>query len=79
MQYRTATNAGASNGPETLGLVAPYWVRLSRLGSISPDGVTWTTLGSVSITTATSATEGLAVTAHDNTQLNTSTFDNVTP
>jgi regulation of enolase protein 1 (concanavalin A-like superfamily) len=84
MQYRTATNAGASNGPETLGLVAPYCVRLSRsgstfTGSISPDGVTWTTLGSVSITMATSASEGLAVTAHDNTQLNTSTFDNVTP
>ena len=84
MQYRTATNASATNGPETIGLVAPYWVRLVRSGStftgyISSDGVTWTTLGTATVSMATSATEGLAVCAHDNTQLNTSTFDDVTP
>ncbi|WP_174240681.1 chitobiase/beta-hexosaminidase C-terminal domain-containing protein, partial [Granulicella sp. S156] len=83
-QYRTATSASATNGPETTGLVAPYWVQLVRSGSIftaytSPDGSTWTELGSATITMATDATQGLAVCSHNNTQLSTATIDNVTP
>ena len=83
-QYRTATNASATNGPETTGPVAPYWVQLVRSGSIftaytSPDGSTWTELGSATITMATDATQGLAVCSHNNTVVSTATIDNVTP
>ena len=83
-QYRTATNASATNGPETTGPVAPYWVQLVRSGSTftaytSPDGSTWTELGSATITMATDATQGLAVCSHNNTVVSTATIDNVTP
>ncbi|HEU5342537.1 chitobiase/beta-hexosaminidase C-terminal domain-containing protein [Edaphobacter sp.] len=82
LQYRTTTGASATNGPETTGPVAPYWVRLARSGSTftastSPDGTTWTQLGTATVTMATNATAGLAVSSHNNTVLNTSTFDNV--
>ncbi len=82
MQYRSTTGASAINGPNTTGLVAPYWVRLVRsgstfTGSISPDGYTWTTMGTATVTLGSSPLQGLAVSSHDNTQLNTSTFDNV--
>ncbi|PYX93729.1 MAG: hypothetical protein DMG67_03485 [Acidobacteria bacterium] len=65
------------------GHVAPYWVRLVRSGTTftgfsSADGVTWTQVGAISVTMATNVLEGLAVCAHSNTVLNTSTFDNVT-
>ena len=84
LQYRSTTNASAINGPEVTGPVAPYWVRLTRSGSIftaytSTNGTTWTTVGSETVTMATDATTGLAVCSHDNTQLSTATFDNVTP
>jgi glucose/arabinose dehydrogenase/regulation of enolase protein 1 (concanavalin A-like superfamily) len=62
---------------------APYWVRLTRSGNTftgfqSSDGNTWTQVGSDNISMATNALVGLAVTAHNNTLFNTSTFDNVT-
>jgi regulation of enolase protein 1 (concanavalin A-like superfamily) len=83
MQYRPSTGASAVNLAQTAGPVAPYWVRLVRSGSTftgytSSDGVTWTQLGTTSsITMASGVQAGLAVTSHDDTQLNTSTFDNV--
>jgi hypothetical protein len=46
-------------------------------GSVSSDGASWTTVGSDTITLGTSAMVGLAVTAHDDTQLCTATFANV--
>ena len=84
LQYRATTNASAINGPEVTGPVAPYWVRLTRSGSTftaytSTNGTTWTSVGSETVTMATDATTGLAVCSHDNTQLSTATFDNVTP
>lgn len=82
LQYRATTNASAINGPEVTGPVAPYWVQLTRSGStftasISTDGKTWTQVGTETVTMATNATAGLAVCSHNNTVLNTSTFDNV--
>jgi hypothetical protein len=82
-QYRTNTagsswDAGGSAAP------APYWLQLSRTGNVfraysSPDGATWTQLGTnVVVTMASSVYAGLAVTAHNNSALNTSVFDNVT-
>ena len=81
-QYRATTNASATNGPETTGLTAPYWVRLVRNGSTftaytAPDGITWTELGSATVTMANYATMGLAVSSHNNSEDSTVTFANV--
>ncbi len=83
MQYRPSTGASAVNLAQAAGPQAPYWVRLTRSGNTftgfsSPDGANWTQVGTITVTMAANAPEGLAVTSHDNTQLNTSTFDNVT-
>jgi len=76
----TGTNATHASGPF---VAAPYWVKLTRAGNVltsavSPDGNTWTTIGSNTVPMAATVYVGLAVTAHDNTQLNASTLDNVT-
>jgi hypothetical protein len=72
----TSTNTGG--GAAT----APRWVRLVRSGSTftaysSTNGTSWTTVGSDTISMSNSVIVGLAVTAHNNAALNTSTFDNV--
>src|SRR5438105_12999443 len=83
-QDRPTAGAAAVQQSSTSGLAAPYWVRLVRQGSTftayrSSNGTTWTQQGSpITITMGTSVFVGLAVCSHDNTQLNTSTFDNVT-
>jgi regulation of enolase protein 1 (concanavalin A-like superfamily) len=83
MQYRNGTGASAVQLAQVAGPVAPYWVRVVRSGNTftgfaSADGVTWTQVGSISVSMASNVRTGLAVTAHNNTVLNTSTFDNVT-
>jgi regulation of enolase protein 1 (concanavalin A-like superfamily) len=60
----------------------PAWLRLVRAGStvtasVSADGTTWRTVGSTTISW-TGGYVGLAVTSHNTTLRNTSTFDNVT-
>ncbi len=82
MQYRPTTGGSAVQLAQQLGHVAPYWVRLVRSGNTftgfsSADGTSWTQVGTISVTMASGVTTGLAVTAHNNTVLNTSTFDNV--
>lgn len=81
-QYRTATGAGASWPGASIAGTAPEWVKLVRAGStftgyVSADGSNWTQTGSITISMASNVYVGLALTAHDNAQLNTSTFDNV--
>jgi DNA-binding NarL/FixJ family response regulator len=83
VQCRTATGASAVDLGRATGLTAPYWVKAVRSGSsfkgyYSANGTTWTQLASTNITMANTVTAGLAVCSHDNTALNTSTFDNVT-
>jgi fibronectin type 3 domain-containing protein len=61
---------------------APYWVKLVRAGnsftgSISSDGNTWQQVGSVTAPMSTNVLLGLAVTAHNNTMMNTATFDHL--
>lgn len=82
MQYRSATGGSAATVLTTAGPVAPYWLMLVRSGNTftsftSPDNVTWTKLGSVSVTMATNATAGLAVSSHNTASLSGVTFDNV--
>lgn len=80
-QDRTATN-GASSYVAGPNAAATYWLKLNRLDSRfdaygSADGTNWTLLGSASISLPTTALVGLAVTSHNNSLLNTSTFSNV--
>jgi hypothetical protein len=81
MQYRASGTSSVQLAQQT-GPVAPYWVRVVRSGSAfngfsSTDGLTWTQVGTINLIMTGNALEGLAVTAHDNTVVNTSTFDNV--
>src|SRR5262249_16201141 len=79
---RASTGAGTAfiaGGTQSL----PAWLQLSRsgstiIGSVSADGSNWTTIGTTTVSMATSIDAGLAVTSHDTTATNTSTFDNVT-
>ena len=80
MQYRGAANTGAIDLARQTGVKAPYWIKLIRSGNSfsglsSVDGVTWTSVGSTNVTMATNVNIGLAVCAHTNTVLNTTTFD----
>jgi len=81
--FQGRIQAGSSNfndgGPAA---TAPHWLRISRTGnsftgSTSPDGVTWTAAGTAMISMPQTVLIGLAVTSHDITLLNTSTFDSV--
>jgi len=81
-QRRTATSSSSANTAKS-GLAAPYWLKLVRSGNVfqafySATGTTWTQLGSnTTIAMASSIEVGLAVTSHNATALNTSTFDHV--
>lgn len=83
MLYRELTGGATATTQNTNGSPAPYWIKLVRAGSQftgyrSPDGVQWTQVGTQSLPgMAASIYVGLAVTARDNTKLNTSSFDNV--
>lgn len=73
----TTAGIGSSSG------AAPYWVKLTRSGNtfsgmVSADGVTWQSLGTTTVAMVNTVYVGLAVTSHNNGNLNTSTFDNVT-
>jgi N-acetylneuraminic acid mutarotase len=81
MQSRTAT-AGPTNYSKVNGPAAPEWVKLVRAGDkltgyYSADGTTWQSLGTTTIAMSSTVYIGLAVTAHDATKLNTSSFSNV--
>jgi beta-galactosidase len=81
-QTRSSTGGATSNSAAG-SLSAPYWVKLVRSGSTftgyrSPDGVTWTPQGTATITMASTAYIGLALTSHNNSSLCAATFDNVT-
>jgi hypothetical protein len=77
------TAGGTPGNVQVTGVAAPAWVKLTLSGSsftgfYSTNGTTWTQVGSTqTITMASPVEAGLAVTAHDNTQLATATFTNV--
>jgi hypothetical protein len=59
----------------------PAWLRLvvlgtAVIGAASPDGTTWTTIGTATLTLP-AGSMGLVVNSHNDSLLNTSTFDNV--
>jgi len=81
-QWRS-TPGGGSSFANVTGLVAPVWVKLARSGSsfsgyYGADGQNWTQIGATqTFTMNTDLLAGLAVAAHNNAALNTSTFSNV--
>ncbi len=81
-QWRNSAGGGCGYA-EIGGINAPVWVKLVRSGNnfsgyYSTDGVNWTQCGSTqTIDLNSAALAGLAVTAHNNGALNTSTFTNV--
>ena len=81
-KYRSTTS-GSTSSASSSGVWNPYWVRLVRSGSTftayrSADGITWTQVGTPqTITMGATVYVGLATTASDDTQVNTSTFQNV--
>ncbi|MDB6110083.1 MAG: hypothetical protein JWR69_1833, partial [Pedosphaera sp.] len=83
--FERRVTIGGLSTDNTAGLgsiFAPYWVKLVRSGNTftgyrSVDGVNWVQVGSDTITMSANVYVGLAVTAHNNSALNTSSFDNV--
>jgi len=80
-QRRDNTGGGSFNTAGPL-VTAAWWVKLTRSGDTftayqSPDGSSWTAIGSDSISMAANVFVGLAVTAHNNSALCSSTIDNV--
>ncbi len=83
-QYRNMTG-GASASADWSGAAvkAPYWVRVTRTGSMfktetSPDGKTWTALGADrNIPMVSNVYIGLAVTSHNASAYSTAEFSNV--
>jgi poly(hydroxyalkanoate) depolymerase family esterase len=76
-----ATAGGSTVNNNATGLIAPYWVKLTRSANLftgyrSANGVAWTQLGTATVTLPSTAVAGFAVTAHNNSRLCTATFDN---
>ena len=81
-QWRpTGGNASRNtDGPTTS---IPFWVKLSRAGNdftgcISMDGTSWQRVDSITIPMKKSIYVGLALSAHNNSALNSTLFDHVT-
>lgn len=76
------STGGPSAQTRATGLSAPYWVKLERSGTTlsgyrSTDGSTWTLVGSATISMATTVYVGMAVNAHDDTELCEAIFNEV--
>jgi beta-lactam-binding protein with PASTA domain len=79
---RRLTAGGSSVGTAGASVTAPYWVKLTRAGTLisayqSPDGTTWSTVGTATISLPTDVLVGLAVSSHSTSALATGTFDQV--
>jgi len=80
--WRSATG-GTSASASLSGYAAPGWLKLVRVGNsfsayASNNGSTWTQIGTSQVLPmAATVYAGLAVTAHNNTLVNSSTFDSM--
>ncbi len=82
LQSRAAADgiSASADGPEAK---LPHWVRLLRSGNIfssfiSADGTNWVATGSVTNRLNKNLAAGLALSAHNNSVLNSTLFDHVT-
>jgi regulation of enolase protein 1 (concanavalin A-like superfamily) len=81
LQWRSSESAQCSNIQIT-GVSAPIWLQLNRSGDnftgyYSYDGINWLLIGTTQIAMKGSVLAGAAVTAHNNSALNTAVFTNV--
>jgi glucose/arabinose dehydrogenase/regulation of enolase protein 1 (concanavalin A-like superfamily) len=80
LHWQSGYNSDQSGGAAT----PPTWLKLTRAGNVvtaytSANGTTWTQVGTpVTLSLTNPATIGLFVCSHNGSQLNTTTFDNVT-
>ena len=82
LQWRSSTAADAESGTVSYGFAAPVWIKLVRTGNkftgyYSENGANWLEAGSTILSLPSELYAGLAVTAHDDDALNTSTFGSV--
>lgn len=80
IEFMARPAAGPVNVVASGSLHYPMWLHIGWAGdsvnaSISQDGATWTPLGSVQVALPSTPQAGLAVTSHDNSQLTTAHFD----
>jgi len=82
LQSRTVSDSASdsADGPEAK---LPHWFKLRRSGSVfsgyvSADGTNWLAAGSVTNALNKNLSIGLALTAHNNSVLNSTLFDHVT-
>ena len=78
--YRSTTSGNSSSSSSSGS--APYWLKLVRSGNTftgyrTSNTNNWSQIGSATISMAANVFVGFAVTAHNNLQTNTATFDNV--
>jgi hypothetical protein len=81
-----STTGGAMAFVAGTAVSLPVWLKLTRVGGssnsfqgfVSSDGHDWQFVGGVIVSMPSSINAGLAVTSHDTSALNTSTFDHVT-
>jgi uncharacterized repeat protein (TIGR03806 family) len=80
-QWRPVANQGSHNTDVASAIIAS-WVRLTRTGDtftgeISVDGKIWEQVDRITIPMNKTVSVGLALSAHNNSELNSSLFDNV--
>jgi uncharacterized repeat protein (TIGR03806 family) len=82
LQSRAAADdaSASADGPEAK---LPHWFKLARTGNVfsgfvSADGTNWLAAGSVTNALNKNLSAGLALTAHNNSVLNSTLFDHVT-
>jgi regulation of enolase protein 1 (concanavalin A-like superfamily) len=80
---RRASAGAASTSTAGPVAVAPYWVKMTRIGTsltayASSNGTAWTQVGTETIAMGSNVDVGLAVTSHHNGALARATFDSVT-
>lgn len=81
-QDRLSESASSDEPNVVAGIAAPYWLKLARSGSvfsgsISSDGINWSSMGSITVNMNSNIYVGLAVTAHNATQICNATFGGV--
>jgi glucose/arabinose dehydrogenase len=80
--HARGTAGGPTDSNSVVGPTPGYWLKLTRVGNAftgyaSADKVTWQQVGTATVAMSASVYVGLAVCAHNTSQLNTAVFDDV--
>jgi len=82
LQWRSTPGDRTSGSVDGPAAKPPAWVKLTRAGNVftgyvSADGINWQTVGNATIPMGRNLLAGLAATAHNNSVLNSTLFDEV--